>query len=272
MGFLQSAINQVGRDLGRVASNAIFKDRHAIPIRRAASYQQKQQQHYKPQQPQAQPIQEVKAKFDSAINFKTGYKPNTLISKLGGAFIVIKNEARAFVDDGYLDVDESEQLFDMLKRFNHKVSDVDDVMSFTEAEDSKYYDQLNDIVKKTKTVFVETLEVSIKACEQRAKQYEELAEQQEFFSFGEYLKLHLLWFPKHAKGGEKKNTQAIIANIIDVVTLTFPITRSVLLLIGLSSYNSQKQQHQNLVQAYQSRAAQERERVKIYQELVEKNS
>ncbi|QTY27052.1 hypothetical protein [Flavobacterium sp. CS20] len=50
MGFLQSAINQVGRDLGRVASNAIFKDRHAIPIRRAPSYQQKQQ-HYKTQQP-----------------------------------------------------------------------------------------------------------------------------------------------------------------------------------------------------------------------------
>ncbi|QTY27053.1 hypothetical protein [Flavobacterium sp. CS20] len=160
----------------------------------------------------------------------------------------------------------------MLKRFNHKVSDVDDVMSFTEDKDAKVYDQLNEIVKKTKAVFVETLEVSIKACEQRAKQYQELADQQEFFSFGEYLKLHLLWFPKHAKGGEKKNTQAIIANIIDVVTLTFPITRTVLLLMGLTSYNSQKQQHQNLVKVYRNQAQQERERAEVYQGFVEKNS
>ncbi|GAA5221566.1 hypothetical protein [Membranihabitans marinus] len=33
MSFLQSAINQVGRDLGKVTSNIIFKDAHSTPIR-----------------------------------------------------------------------------------------------------------------------------------------------------------------------------------------------------------------------------------------------
>jgi len=281
MGFLQSAINQVGRDLGRVASNAIFKDRHAIPIRRAPSLKQQQsrvernrddQQSYRPQQPKAQPIQEVKGEFDKAINFKTTYKPNTLISKLINAFIVIKNEARAFIEDDYLDLEESQELFEMLKRFNQKVSDVDDVMSFTEAEDSKAYDQLNSIVRKTKEVFVETLQISIKACQKRAKHYEQQAEQETMIGFGRYVGLHLIWFTNYANGGEKNTNKAIIANILDVITCTFPLTRTVLLILGLTDYGTYKRKHHKRKNAYLARAQQERERSKAYQGFVEKNS
>lgn len=274
MGFLQSAINQVGRDLGRVVSNTVFRDRHAIPIRRAPSLRQQEQQQQNVQlaQPKVRPIQEVKDEFDRAIDFKTSYKPNTLIAKLINAFIVIKNEARAFIDDGYLDINESQELFDMLKRFNHKVSDVDDVMSFTEAEDSKYYDQLNSIVQKTKAVFAETLQVSVKACEERATTYEELAAQETTIGFWRYVGLHLIWMPKYANGGEKNTTHAVIANILDIVTCTFPITRLVLLILGLTDYGSYKRKAERRIEMYQNQAHQERERAMVYQGFVEKNS
>lgn len=44
MGFFQSAKNQVGRDLGKVISNAVFGDKHASVYRRAQS-KARQEQH-----------------------------------------------------------------------------------------------------------------------------------------------------------------------------------------------------------------------------------
>ncbi len=32
-GFIRSAVNQVGRDSGRVVSNSVFGDKHAVPVR-----------------------------------------------------------------------------------------------------------------------------------------------------------------------------------------------------------------------------------------------
>ncbi|MCD7714305.1 MAG: hypothetical protein LUI08_05210 [Prevotella sp.] len=36
-GFVRSAVNQVGRDSGRVVSNSIYGDKHAIPVRHVGS-------------------------------------------------------------------------------------------------------------------------------------------------------------------------------------------------------------------------------------------
>ena len=166
MGFLQSAINQVGRDMGRVVSNAVFKDRHAIPIRRAKSYNQSSS---KPRPQTARPIKEVKSEFETAISFKTGYTPTTLISKLGGVFVVIKNEARAFIDDGYLDVEESQQLFQMMIDFNCKCSDVEDVIGFTEDENSKANRELDKILFTTQDLFKEVLKNPLKLVKNEPK-------------------------------------------------------------------------------------------------------
>lgn len=270
MGFLQSAINQVGRDLGRVASNAVFKDRHSIPIRRAASYSSSVSGH-RPTHPKAQPIQQVQDDFEKAISFKTGYRPSTLISKLGGAFIVIKNEARAFVDDGYLDRDESEQLFKMMKQFVDKCSDVEDVIGFTQDEGAKEYKQLEHITKSTKQVFVEVLEISAKACRERALDYEEEAKELQPIGFLRYVGLHLIWMPRYAKGGEKNTGKAVIANVLDVLTFTFLLTRSVLLLLGIVTYPSELKKTKQAKEDFRILAEQDRRRAEAYEELIETN-
>lgn len=267
MGFLKSAINQVGRDMGRVVSNSVFKDRHSIPIRRAASRGGAQ----RPSTSRAQPIGQVQSDFDKAISFKTGYRPTTLISKLGGAFIVIKNEAQAFIEDGYLDVDESQQLMSMMQRFAAKCSDVEDVVSFTEADDSKVYKQLESIHKATQEVFVGVLRTSAKACEERALVYERASQEEPSISFGRYILLHLIWMPRYARGGEKKIGWAIFFNILDVVTFTFLITRSVLLIIGLATYSSENKTTKESIQTYKALAQQEKDRAKAYHDYVERN-
>jgi len=190
MGFLRSAINQVGRDMGRVVSNQVFKDAHSIPIRRARS--RSSSDRWPQTQRRAAPIREVKTEFDKSISFKTGYRPSTLISKLGGAFTVIKNEAKAFVEDGYLDTQESDQLFTMLKQFNDKISDVEDLLSFSLDESAKEYKQLEKIVIATKEVFHEVLAVSIKACEARADEMDAMAKEPQTISQGRYVGLHLI--------------------------------------------------------------------------------
>lgn len=269
MGFLQSAINQVGRDMGRVVSNAIFKDRHAVPIRRAKSFNNStQNQVQRPQNSKALPIQQVKNEFNKAIDFKTGYRPTTLISKLGGAFVIIKNEARAFIEDGYLDEEESQQLFQMMIDFNHKCSDVEDVIGFTEDKDSKVYQQLDNILQTTQDVFKDVLKTSIQACDARAKAYDNTT--QDIFiptNFGRFLGLYLIWFPKYAKGGEKKVTNAVIANILDLVTFTFPITRTVLFIMALVDYSAETKKGNHLLQSYKTAAAKERERAKTYRKF-----
>ena len=268
MGFLRSAINQVGRDMGRVVSNQVFKDAHSIPIRRARSRSSSDRPANT--QRRAAPIREVKTEFDKSISFKTGYRPSTLISKLGGAFTVIKNEAKAFVEDGYLDTQESDQLFTMLKQFNDKISDVEDVLSFSVDESAKEYKQLEKIVIATKEVFHEVLAVSIKACEARADEMDAMAKEPQTISQGRYVGLHLIWMSRYANGGEKNTAKAVIANILDVLTCTWPITRLVLLIKGLTGYAAY-QREQDQAANYRRIAELERQRAEAYRQFLKDN-
>lgn len=271
MGFLQSAINQVGRDMGRVVSNAVFKDRHSIPIRRARSYQDEHtNSNYRSSATKKMPIKQLQSDFDKAISFKTGYKPETLISKLGGVFVVIKNEARAFIEDGYLDIDESQQLLNMIRQFNNKCADIEDVIGFTVDEDSKVYKQLDNIHQTTISIYKEVLKISAEACLRRAEDFESSNKTISTISIGRFVGLHLLWMPKYAKGGDKSISKAVIANILDIITLTFPITRFILLVIGLASYSGETNKIKEIKQGYLDLAQQERKRAETYQKYIEK--
>jgi hypothetical protein len=270
MGFLQSAINQVGRDMGRVVSNTVFKDRHSIPIRRARTYQNEHSNgSYRPSTSKSLPIKQAQNEFDKAISFKTGYKPETLISKLGGAFVVIKNEARAFIKDGYLDINESQQLISMIQQFNNKCSDIEDVIGFTEDKDSKVYKQLENIHKTTISIYKEVLTISAEACLKRADHYERTSKTITAMPFGRFVGLHLVWMPRYAKGGDKSVTKAVFANILDIITLTFPVTRFILLIAGVASYYGAIQKAKDIKQGYLDMAEQERKRADTYQQYVD---
>ncbi|MFO7745322.1 MAG: hypothetical protein R6V36_08065 [Psychroflexus sp.] len=272
MGFFQSAINQVGRDLGRVASNAIFKNKHSIPIRHVKNNTSNRTSPSTTRKIQHQgKLTDVKSEFEKSLNFTLGYRPPTLISKIAGAYAILKNEALAFVEDGYLDEEESELLFNMLRQFNAKIADIDDVLGFTVDEDDKVFDQLKKIVEAMQSTFVDVLKISEKACVQRAKIYKEKAQEVEPLTFGRYFGLHLIWMGKYARGGEKNTGQAVLANILDIITCTFLITRFVLAVKALVSFKDDAKKREDLKIAYEEAASSELERAETYEIIINKN-
>ena len=258
MSFLKSAINQVGRDMGKVVSNQVFKDSHSTPYRRVS--QNNSRSNSKPRTS----TRNVKSEFDKAIEFQTGFKPNTLITKISGAYTVIKNEAKEYISDGYLDTTEASSLFEMMNRFNDKVEDVCDILEIDEEGNEKEINQLSKIVEKTNELFKNTLELSAKGCKERQSEHRIEAENIEKPSFLNYVGLHLVWLGKYARGGEKSILNMVVANIADLVTFTFPITRTYLLLKGIFTFPNENKRVKTLKNAHTKLAELEGQRAEDY--------
>jgi hypothetical protein len=257
MSFLKSAINQVGRDLGKVVSNQIFKDSHSSPYRRVGV-----------QNNSVKRLKTVKTEFDKAIGFQTGFKPNTLITKLTGAYSVIKNEARDFVSDGYLDTTESSSLFDMMSLFNQKAEDICDILEINEGENSKELESLTKIVEKTNEMFKKTLTASALGCKKREEEHRVEAENMESANFLKYVGLHFLWMGKYARGEQELVPwKAILANIADVLIFVFPITRLWLLLKGVFTFPSERSRLKGLKEKHIRLAELENKRAKAYSNI-----
>lgn len=150
MSFLKSAINQVGRDFGKVISNQMFKDAHAAPIRMAGA------------NPNGR-TKKVKSEFEKALTFPLTQKPNTLLTKMGAAYIELKNEADEFLSDGYLSMDELKQLVDLFNTYNNKAGDITDLLELDEEKNAEEISKLADLVQKNKELFIKTLEIGITA-------------------------------------------------------------------------------------------------------------
>ncbi|WP_299121997.1 hypothetical protein [uncultured Tenacibaculum sp.] len=250
MSFLKSAVNQVGRDLGKVVSNQLFNDNHSTPYRRAINNKSVRTPY--------------KTDFDKAINFQTGHKPNTLIIKLSGLYTTIKNEANGFISDGYLDTSESNKLFNMITQFNNKVDDVCDILEIDEQSNKKEINQLTTLVNKVNNLFNETLKISANGCLHRQNEHKEAANSVENISFSKYLGLNLIWLGGYSRGGKKSITNAIIANLADLTTLTFPLTRTYLFIKGIFTYSKENNRRIKVKEALLKLAELEGKRAETY--------
>lgn len=261
MSFLKSAINQVGRDMGKVVSNQVFKDNHSTPYRRVSQNSSNSQRSNS--SPNTR-ISNTKTEFEKAINFQTGFKPNTLITKISGAYTVIKNESKEYISDGYLDTTEASNLFEMMNRFNDKVEDVCDILEIDEEGNEKEINQLSKIVEKTNELFKNTLEISANGCKERQSEHKIEAENVEKPSFWNYVGLHLVWLGKYARGGEKSILNMVVANIADLITFTFPVTRTYLLLKGIFTFPNESKRLKTLKNAHIRLAELEGQRAESY--------
>lgn len=149
--FVNSMVRQVGRDLGKVVSNQVFGNAHSTPIRHVnriantSSY---------PSHGTKSADRRRKTDFEKSLNFKMTYTPPTLLNKLAGALIELKNEARTLIEDGYLSSGETQYFLSLLKDFNDKIADVITALNLhnkTKPEDEerllKIINESNDLVK-----------------------------------------------------------------------------------------------------------------------------
>ena len=228
MSFLKSAINQVGRDLGKVISNQVFKDSHSSPYRRVGNNVTKNESFG------SKKVE--KTEFEKAINFNLGFKPKTLMTKVAAAYAVLKSTLSEYVSDGYLDTDESSRMFNIVSRFNAKIDEVCDVLEIDEKSNQNELEQLDMIVKKTVECIKEILLLSAEGCKKKSAENMLKSESIKYPSLIKYVGFHLIWMGKYARGEKKSLTNTILANIADILTLTFPVTRSYLLVYGLYTY------------------------------------
>ena len=161
MSFIKSAINQVGRDAGKVVSNQIFGDAHSTPIRSVDSAKSKRSV-------DSAKSKKIISEFEKSLNFQMSFKPGTLINKLLAVQITFKNEMKDFLSDDYLSMDESDDLFNMIGQFNSKISDMDDVLRIDEEKNKNEIEQLSKIAEQVVIMFCETLDVAIKGCNANA--------------------------------------------------------------------------------------------------------
>lgn len=253
MSFLKSVINQVGKDMGKAVSNQIFKDAHATPYRRVGNSANGQF---------IQRRSAFKSEFDRAINFQTAHRPNTLILKISGVYTVLKNEANHYISDGYLDTNESDNLFTMMKRFNQKVDDVCDILEVDEVGNITEIEQLTKIVEKTNALFKQTLVISAQGCEDRKFQLKEEAKQIENLSFLRFILLTTVWMGKYARTGEKSWGATIFANLLSL--LVFPLIHICMFFYGMLTYSGVNSKRKKLKNAIGKMSELEGERAKAY--------
>lgn len=228
MSFLKSAINQVGRDLGKVVSNQIFKDSHSSPYRRVGNNVTKNQS--------LGSKKVEKTEFEKAINFSLGFKPKTLMTKVAAAHSILKSTLNKYVSDGYLDTDESSRMFEMVSQFNSKIDEVCDVLELDKQSNKNELELLDVIVKKTVEHIKEILLLSAEGCKKKSAENMLKSESIKSPSLVKYVGFHMIWMGKYARGEKKSLTNTILANIADILTFTFPVTRSYLLVNSLYTY------------------------------------
>ncbi|MBY5957689.1 hypothetical protein KUV50_06085 [Membranicola marinus] len=195
MSLIRSAINQVGRDMGRVVSNQIFKDAHSIPIRNSSASPSTRSS---PRQKRVK-----KSEFDKAVSFQTSFRPPTLVNKLVGAYTALKNEAKEFIQDDYLDNSETEILLNSMMKFKHKVEDVVDVLELDEDKNKNELDKVEKIIVNVNTLFREVMTTAIEGAEEMSVYYHSKAiETPEPPDFGKHMMLSTVWLEDYSLNGE----------------------------------------------------------------------
>ena len=259
MTFIKSAINQVGRDLGKVASNIIFEDAHSIPhrsVNRASSVSE---------------VQVITNKFNKAIDFPLSHRPSTLISKLSGAYIVIKNETDNFSSDEYLSSIETLSSVEMFQSFISKISDVSDVFDIDTESNKKEIEQLKSIVKKFNQLAINVFKKTVIGVQRRIDSYSQISKNDKDTSFWKYVSLHIIWMGKYVRGESVKSlANTIVANVLDLITGFFIVSRPFLFLKGIFTYQSFKARRINTKKSIASSIEDEKIKLNHYNDIINK--
>ncbi len=253
--FLKSAINQMGRDMGRAVSNQILKNAHSTPYRRT-NYISSNNNYQ---------INE-KTEFEKNINFQNGLKPITLIEKISVAYIALKNEANYFISDGYLDMNESDRLFSMMQKFNDKIENICEILELNEIANKNELEQLVKISEKSKELFFKTLKVAEQGCIAKENELKLNFEKIESIDFFRFVGLHTIWMGKYATSGENHIFKTIIANLLSLPV--FPILHIAAFLYGYYNYNIENSKRNNLKKSYIKMAEIEIDRAKLYKSIL----
>jgi len=236
MSFLKSAINQVGRDMGRVVSNQIFKDAHSMPIRNTSASSSRSI----PRQKRVN-----KSEFEKAVSFPTSFRPPTLVNKLVGAYTALKNEANEFIQDDYLNTSETEILLNSMMKFKHKTEDVIDVLELDEDKNKNELEKVEMVIVNINNLFREVMTTAIEGAEEMSAYYHSKAiDTPEPPDFSNHIMLSTVWLGDYSLNSEFNWFNFFFLNGI-IIFLTIYVSPYFLVLYLIPAYKGFKS-HRNL--------------------------
>ncbi|GGE08710.1 hypothetical protein [Psychroflexus salis] len=273
MAFAKAVIRQVGRDLGKVISNQIFKDRHSTPYRRVGRQNRVSAQQATPTHTQVKEtkLEELTSKaFDQALGFSTTYTAPTLVRKLMGVYEVIKNEIFKAKRDGFIDSDEARLIFNMEQEFHHKAEVINDLLELNEEENEKQLEKLEKVVRLTSGLFHETLDLAIEGAEIEKQHYTQEQQKIQPINFVNYIFLHSILMGTYAKTGKKQLWKTIFGNIFSLILLMIiyiPLLNIIGFIQGLVSYSSEKSKRDQQIRLYQQEINLAEKQKQLYREV-----
>ncbi len=286
MSFTKAVVRQVGRDLGKVISNQVFKDAHSTPYRRvgqqSSSRQQTRQQTRQRQAVQQAPVQTqatvpqqsdsiTSKEFDRALNFATTFTPQTMVRKMAGVYEVIKTEIYKAAQDGYLDTEEAKMVFEMESQFQRKAEIITDLLELDEEANKKPLEDLANLIQLTQRLFHRTLKLAIKGAEVQYEYYRAQAESVQPIDKARFIWLHAAWMGHYARTGQKRLANTITANLFSLLVFVFTFFPPNLigLVNGFIQYSSEKNKRTHFKTKMLEEAELEKKRKALFEQVQE---
>ena len=137
--FINSMIRQVGRDMGKVVSNKVFKDSHSSPYRRVGN------------NTSTNTFKKNKDDFYSFIQFPITNSPPTLLQKIIASYVLLKKEFQLILEDDFLEWDEIQDMMNILNLFILKFTEIHDIVTLNQMKIDKLDNIGNEFVQHTKS-------------------------------------------------------------------------------------------------------------------------
>ena len=253
--FLNSVIRQLGRDTGKVLSNAVFKDAHSTPIRMARGGGSNQVVSRETR------TKARKTEFEKALIFDRSANPKTLTRKIQALSVILDEELSGFMDDDYLSAQEANAAFKMLNDFSSKAESVAKQLQIDEEGNTSEISQLEKIVKQTYEDFHKVLRMAADGCEKIIPKMESNYEKKRF-KFFRWVILNTFYMRNYAKTGEKNIMKTVLANILLIGS------QPLMMLFGLITAPIEWNNRREESKLYKAAVKQEQERAKTYREII----
>ncbi len=201
--------------------------------------------------------------FRKKINFNLDEITNVDIPiDLNNLYLIIKKEAQRFIEDKYLDINETKDLFSMMLEFSKKT---EECIESTNCVLTK--DHIKFIFEKTVWLIEDILKTSIKGCKHKAKEYIEISQNVDSFEKKKYFKNYIFW---NRKIFSKKtpNGIAYLINTIEFITGIFLISKPILAICAIFSFKKEEEKIESAKSAFRSLSIIEEKRAKRFEEIL----
>lgn len=260
MSFAQSMINQMGRDLGRAISKSILEPSKPSKIK-STSKEISSKPTYK---------KVYISNFDKSLEFQLDHRPSTLVNKLSGLYILLKNESFKHLKDGYLTETEANDFFSMILNINNKIKDVLEILEINEEENKKEIEQIDKLTLKINSLFQTILKESAVGCIEKSKFYLDKYENGFKINFIHYCIFSSIWLRSYYVRNKVDYGQVIIFNVLSVIF--FPYGHLIGLVIGLVVYYSEVQDLNNSKYIFKKASDLELKRASHYEFLIKETN